>query len=231
MADRYQRIASGASQSAVALASIVLPVPLSTAAIVLAAGASRRLGSPKQLVEIRGVPLLQRVVDMIIGWPVDATVVVLGANADAVMDSVDFGTATILLNEDWEEGMASSIRVGLDYLSREARWDRAFVALGDQPGIPDSVPPQLLEAADSSHRSTFVPVYRYERGHPVLFNRSLWPRLMALSGDMGASELLKAHPEWVEEVRFSETGPRDVDTQADVADLQRRFVQRSDESR
>jgi molybdenum cofactor cytidylyltransferase len=190
-----------------------------TAAIVLAAGASRRLGSPKQLVDLDGRPLLQHVVAMVAGWPVDGIVVVLGSGAEEILDTVDFGEATIVINEDWDEGMASSIRVGLDLLSREPTWERAFVVLGDQPGIPDEVPPALLAAADEAHQPALVPVYRYEQGHPVLFDRALWPRLMALDGDVGASGLLKTHPEWVREVRFSIRLPRDVDTRADVADL------------
>lgn len=202
-----------------------------TAAIVLAAGESRRLGSPKQLAEIGGTPLLQQVLEMVGGWSVDGIVVVLGAHADEVMESIDFGDATIAINEDWTEGMAASIRVGLDLLARDASWERAFVVLGDQPGIPEEVPERLLDAAASTHRPVVVPVYRYERGHPVLFDRSLWPRLMALSGDVGASALLATHPEWVEEVRFSSSMPRDVDTRDDLADLRRGEGRRGERSR
>ncbi len=202
-----------------------------TAAIVLAAGASRRLGSPKQLADIGGAPLLQQVLDMVATWPVDGVVVVLGAHADEVMDMIEFGDATIAINDDWEEGMAASIRVGLDLLARDASWERAFVVLGDQPGIPDEVPEGLLEAAETTHRPVVVPVYRYERGHPVLFDRSLWPRLMALSGDVGASALLTTHPEWVEELRFSRSTPRDVDTRDDLADLRKGQTRRGEGSR
>lgn len=198
-----------------------------TAAIVLAAGGSRRLGSPKQLVDLDGRPLLERVVEMVAGWPVGTVAVVLGSSAEDVLEDVDLGPAVALINEDWSEGLASSLRVGFDYLSREPQWERAFVALGDQPFVPDDVPRGLLAAADASTRPAIVPVYRYERGNPVLFARSLWSRLMALSGDVGASDLLKAHPEWVEEVRFSAAAPRDVDTRADVADLQAGSVRRN----
>ena len=193
-----------------------------TAALVLAAGSSSRLGSPKQLVDLDGRPLLEKVVAEVASWPVELVVVVLGASADDIMERIDFGGALIAINEDWEEGMASSFRVGFDVLTRRPRLERAFVALGDQPHIPPQVPPQLLEAAAHGNRPAVVPVYRYEQGHPVLFARSLWPRLMTLTGDAGASGLLRTHPEWVEEVRFSELTPRDVDTADDVADLQAR---------
>jgi len=192
---------------------------MSTAAIVLAAGASRRLGRPKQLVPFRGRPLLQVVVDAVAQWPVETVIVILGAHAEEILDAVDFGDAVVAINEDWAEGIASSLRVGLDILGRSAVVQRAFVALGDQPEIPAEVPELLAEAAEWSDRPALVPVYRYERANPVLLDRRLWHRLMALEGDHGAADLLRAHPDWVEEVRVDRLPPRDVDTEMDVADL------------
>ena len=194
---------------------------MSTAVIVLAAGESSRLGRPKQLVPYRGRPLLQSVVDAVADWPVASVVVVLGAHADVILDAVEFGSVIVAINEDWQEGMASSIRVGFDILGRDGGVERAFIALGDQPEIPAEVPTLLIEAAEWSDRPALVPVYRYERANPVLFDRRLWHRLMALEGDHGAADLLRAHPEWVEEVRVDHLPPRDVDTEADVADLAR----------
>jgi molybdenum cofactor cytidylyltransferase len=192
---------------------------MTIAVVVLAAGESRRLGRPKQLVPWRGRPLLQGVVDAVAAWPADIRVVVLGSSAEEILDAVDFGDAIVAINEDWGEGIASSVRVGFDILGRDATVERAFVALGDQPEIPPEVPHGLLEAAEWSDRPAIVPVYRYEGANPVLFDRRLWQRLMALEGDHGASDLLRAHPEWVEQVRFDHLPPRDVDTEADVADL------------
>jgi molybdenum cofactor cytidylyltransferase len=191
------------------------------AAIVLAAGSSTRLGRPKQLVEAGGTPLLQRVVAGVHRWPVESVVVVLGAGADDILDAVDFGEAIVAINEGWEEGIASSLRVGLDILSREPKLTHAFVALGDQPGIPEDVPAGLVVVAETATRPAIVPVYRYERSNPVLFARSLWERLMALEGDAGAAGFLLAHPQLVHEVRFDHLPPRDVDTEHDVADLGR----------
>lgn len=193
------------------------------AAIVLAAGSSSRLGSPKQLVDLEGRPLLESIVADVHEWPVDLVIVVLGSGADEILDAVDFGEAMIVINEGWDEGIASSIRVGLDVLTRDPGWERAFVVLGDQPSIPAGVPARLLAVAEDSSRPVTAPVYRYERGNPVLFERSMWPRLMTLEGDTGASALLRTHPEWVEDVRFDQLPPRDVDTIADVADLKRGF--------
>jgi molybdenum cofactor cytidylyltransferase len=190
-------------------------------ALVLAAGGSSRLGTPKQLVLWKGRPLLEWVVAEVASWPVDQVCVVLGANADEVLDAVEFGDATVLENPDWEEGIASSLRVGLDFIGRDARVDTVIVALGDQPRIPSEVPGELLAAMDRSGRPAAVPKYRFQVGNPVVLHRNLWPRLMALEGDAGASRLLRAHPDWVEEVWFDHIPPRDVDTVADVADLTR----------
>jgi CTP:molybdopterin cytidylyltransferase MocA len=193
----------------------------SVVALVLAAGRSSRLGTPKQLVLWKGRPLLECVVAEVAAWPVHEVCVVLGAHSDEVVDAVDFGEATVLENPDWEEGIAASLRVGLDYVGRDARADTAIVALGDQPRIPSEVPAELLAALERSGRPAAVPKYRFQVGNPVALRRTLWPRLMALEGDAGASRLLRAHPDWVEEVWFDHLPPRDVDTPSDVADLTR----------
>ena len=87
----------------------------------------------------------------------------------------------------------------------------AFIALGDQPQIPADVPAALLAGAEESGRPAVVPVYRYQRGNPVLVARPLWARLMGLQGDAGAAALLQAHPAWVHEVRFDHSPPADID--------------------
>ncbi len=189
---------------------------MSTAALVLAGGGARRMGRPKQLVEWDGRPLLEQVVTMVSGWPVDLMVVVLGADADQILEAVDFGDSVIAVNPEWEEGLASSIRVGVDVLMRERAPERAFMVLGDQPEIPAAVPPRLLEVMQSSGRPAVIPVYRYQRGNPVLVDRSLWPRFAGLTGDQGAAGLLKAHPQWVKEVRFDCLPPDDVDEPEDL---------------
>lgn len=189
-----------------------------TYALVLAAGASRRLGRPKQLVVVQDRPLLQWVIDAVGNWPIDGIVLVLGAHAPEVLDTIDVGSALVVINPEWEEGIASSLRVGLDALTREPHAERAFIVLGDQPRIPAEVPAALLAAADSG-KPVIAPRYRYQRSNPVLVARSLWPRLMSLEGDAGASRLFQAHPEWVHDVWFDRLPPRDIDTEVDIADL------------
>ena len=190
-----------------------------TYALILAAGASRRLGRPKQLVEWKGRPLLEWVVESTRAWPVDGVVVVLGAAEEEILDAVDFGDALVVVNPEWEEGIASSLRVGLDALARETQAERALIVLADQPFIPAEVAPGLMSGMDESGKPAVVPKYRYQRANPVLIDRFLWPRLMSLEGDSGASRLLQAHPEWVHEVRFDHPAPRDIDTPLDLSEV------------
>jgi molybdenum cofactor cytidylyltransferase len=194
-------------------------VTVSAAAVVLAAGAARRLGKPKQLLDWNGRPLLEWTVEAVGAWPVDLVVVVLGASAEEILAGTDLGSSLVAINPEWEEGIASSIRVGIDVLARDRRFDRALIALGDQPRVPPEVPRALAAAMDAGGRPAAVPVYRYQRGNPVLIERLLWPRLMGLQGDSGAGRLFQAHPDWVEEVRFDCSAPIDIDVVEDLTGL------------
>jgi molybdenum cofactor cytidylyltransferase len=193
---------------------------VSTAALILAAGESKRFGSPKQLIDWRGTPLLRHVIDQVREWPVDAVFVVLGANAEKIMESVDLEGTTVVENLGWSEGIASSLRVGLDALENAKGFERVFVALADQPKVRLDVVEHLLAEQKRSKLPVAVPRYRYTWGNPVLIHRSIWDRIMAnIAGDSGARSLFIAHPEWVEEVWFEDMPPRDIDTQFDFEDM------------
>ena len=195
---------------------------MSTAAVVLAAGGSRRLGRAKQLEPWGDSNLLGHVVARTRRFPVDEVWVVLGHAADDILDETDLGDSFVVENLEWEEGIASSLRVGLDALTRLSRTDRALLVIGDQPDVPVEIVSELLESHSRAGKPVTIPKYRYSWGNPVVVDRSLWPRLMSLEGDEGAKRLWQAHPEWVNEVWFSETVPRDVDTEADIDELRPR---------
>lgn len=195
---------------------------MSTAAVVLAAGGSKRLGRTKQLEPWGETTLLSQVVARTREFPVDEVWVVLGHDAERILEETDLGDAYVVENLEWEEGIASSLRVVLDALTRLSRAEQVLIVIGDQPDVPVETVETLMDSHAKEGRPVTLPKYRYNWGNPVLVDRSLWPRLMSLEGDEGAKRLWLAHPEWVNEVWFADTGPRDVDTEADVAELRPR---------
>jgi CTP:molybdopterin cytidylyltransferase MocA len=163
------------------------------AALVLAAGGGRRYGMPKALVEYEGSLLVERAVRTATAV-CDPVLVVLGARAVDVWRTADLGGATVLANRDWETGMASSLRTGLDGLRGwPGRVDAALVLLVDMPGMT----PAALErmAAQAAPDVLAVPTYDGVRGHPVLLGREHWAGVAAsATGDEGARRYLSAHP-------------------------------------
>lgn len=195
---------------------------MTVAALILAAGGSSRLGRPKQLERWGTTTLLGHVVEEARHYPVDEIWVVLGAESDRILEAVDLTGCGVVENPEWEEGIASSLRVGLDALVQASRVDAAVIVIGDQPNLDRQVVASVVETARRSPRPVVIPKYRYTWGNPVMVDRSLWPRLMSLEGDEGAQRLFKAHPEWVEEVWTDQLPPRDVDTEADLEELRPR---------
>ena len=196
---------------------------MSVAALILAAGESKRFGAPKQLIDWLGIPLLEHVVTQVKAWPVDEVYVVLGANAEEILEAVDLSGTTVVENLGWAEGMASSVRVGLDALANAKGFDRTFITLADQPKVSVEVVEQLLVEQKKSKLPVAIPRYRYTWGNPVLIDRSLWARVMAnIEGDRGARSLFQAHPGWVKEVWFEDLPPRDIDTQFDLIEMRPR---------
>ncbi len=195
---------------------------MSTAALVLAAGGSKRLGRPKQLEPWGDTNLLGHVLSRVAQFPVEEIWVVIGAEAERILAETDFGEAGVVENPEWEEGIASSLRVGLDALTRLSRCEQVLIVIGDQPDLSPEVVTELLESHRRSGKPVSIPKYRYSWGNPVVVDRALWSRLMSLEGDEGARRLWQAHPEWINEVHFSEPPPKDVDTEADVSELRPR---------
>lgn len=195
---------------------------MTVAAVVLAAGGSSRLGRPKQLERWGETTLLGHVIDQVRRFSVDEIWVVLGSDIDEILERVDLDDCGVVENPEWEEGIASSLRVGLDALLQKSRADAALIVIGDQPQLDQRVVAEVVDTFARAGRPVVIPKYRYTWGNPVLVDRSLWPRLMSLEGDEGARRLFQAHPEWVEEVWTDHLPPRDVDTEADLTELRPR---------
>ncbi|WP_369259474.1 nucleotidyltransferase family protein [Geodermatophilus amargosae] len=163
------------------------------AGLVLAAGGGRRYGMPKALVEYGGSLLVERAVRTARAV-CDPVLVVLGARAVDVWQSADLTGATVLANRDWETGMASSLRTGLEGLRGwPGRIDAALVTLVDMPGMTPAALAQV--AALAAPDALAVATYDGVRGHPVLLGRDHWAGVAATAtGDEGARRYLAAHP-------------------------------------
>jgi molybdenum cofactor cytidylyltransferase len=185
-------------------------------AIVLAAGESRRMGQPKQLLQLRGKFLLQHVLTPLWDSPVDEVLLVLGYEAEKIMEALPLRKTKIVINPDYRQGMSSSLRRGLMAMDGRAR---AFlVVLGDQPGITREVVEQLIHGFQRIHpeKNIVLPTYRGSRGHPVLIGVKYLQDALCLQGDIGCRPILTDHPEDILEVEVSTDAVlKDIDTVED----------------
>lgn len=188
-------------------------------AVILAAGASTRMGTPKPLLPIDGAPLVARAVAAALAsdaWPV---VVVLGAHAEKIRPVLARLPVLIAMNAAWAEGQATSIRAGVAALQQfSRRLDAALIALCDQPAFSTDVITQLVAAQRATGRSIVAARYHGRQGAPALFLRQHFPALGALTGDEGARHLLNDDPARVTAVDLPDLGV-DLDTPADYASL------------
>lgn len=183
-------------------------------AVILAAGASTRMGRPKLAIPVRGVPIIRRVAEAALASRCGEAIVVLGAHAELYRSLLDGLAVRIVLNPDPSEGMGSSIRTGVAAVSPEAAG--AVILLADQPLVTAEVIDRLIEAALAEGRRIAASEYRGAIVPPVCFHRDLFPELLALQGDRGARSVVLAHPQEVTMVPLSEPCALDVDTDADL---------------
>ena len=192
---------------------------------MLAAGGSARLGRPKQLVELDGVPLVRRVVETCLAASTGPVGVVLGASAGAVSRALDGLRVASVENDRWREGIASSIRAGVAWAER-GECGAILVALADQPRIPTT---HLIALRDAWLAGAPIAATRWVDGGtasapesvigpPAIFDRPRWDALARLEGDRGAGSLLRG-PDTV--AIDCPAAAIDVDTRDDLAALAR----------
>lgn len=186
--------------------------------LILGAGASQRLGQPKQLLPFGGTTLL--------GWIVaqaeravalDELVVVLGRAADQIRERVDFGSAKVVENPVFGEGCASSYRTGITALSPQS--EAMMIILGDQPGIKPEVIDRLAGEWLQSGAQIALCSYRGHKGHPLIFGKPLFNQLIGLHGDKAAWKLVDANPALVQQTEFDLPFPEDINTWDDFERL------------
>lgn len=195
--------------------------------IVLAAGASTRLGRPKQLLLLGDRPLLQHVVDAALASRLDEVVVVLGhgaAEIRAALRAPADAPLRLVVHADPSRGQSSSLRLGLD--SASPRATAAAILLGDQPGVGAALIDRVAAAFLDGGSPAARPVYSGAGGcaipgHPVFLARRIWPEVGKLSGDQGARVLLSTRPDWLLQLPVEGEPPADVDTWEDYRRVSR----------
>jgi molybdenum cofactor cytidylyltransferase len=198
-----------------------LPARFRFGAVILAAGASNRMGTPKQLLEIGGRPLIVRAIEAALASPAWPVIVVLGAHAERIRPVLTRLPVLIAENPAWAEGMAASIRAGVTTLGHFSRaLDGVLVALCDQPAFSADHINRLLAAQVATGSSIVAAHYHGRHAAPALFLREHFPALTAMTGEEGARTLLNGDPARVAAVDLPELAV-DLDTPGDVAALQK----------
>ena len=151
------------------------------AAVILAAGSSSRMGFPKQLAEVKDKPLLQAIIDKV-NINFDNSSVVLGSENEIISEKIDFKNSNILINENWPEGITSSIRTALFFYQNQKEINNIIFFLGDQPEVEVEVI-DSLNNDDHDGSKVLVPQYRYKLGFPILIPRIFWTKLELITED------------------------------------------------
>jgi molybdenum cofactor cytidylyltransferase len=184
--------------------------------LVLAAGASTRLGQPKQLVQLGGRPALHIVVSNAVAVAGNAVTVIVGANANQLTYLLSHSPASAIVNKQWEEGIASSIRCGL--AATPAAADAVMVVLGDQVCVTTDDLKRLLAAWNGQESVIAAASYSQGLGVPAIFPRAYFGELAELRGDEGARKILKRNPDRIVRVPMPNAAI-DLDTPEDLQAL------------
>ena len=186
------------------------------AALVLAAGASSRMGSAKALIPWRGTPLLRHVATAALESSCDDVFVVLGFEAERLRGALSGLKVHVAETHRWREGLSASLRAGVEAASlHSAHCGAVLVLLVDQPYVTAELIDALLAARKASGLAMAASSYADTLGPPAVFDHSLFPALLELEGDQGAKSLLLRNPSAVAQVPFPD-GERDLDTPADL---------------
>ena len=191
-----------------------------TGVIILAAGASTRLGQPKQKLAFKGKSLLQNAIDAAVTSCCTPVIVVLGANAENIEAGLENECIHIIVNAEWPEGMSSSIRKGIEELQKTTpQVSDVILMVCDQPFVSAEILHQLIETKAATGKKIVASSYNHTLGVPVLFDKIFFPELLLLKGQEGAKKLLDFHKESVAQIEFP-GGDIDIDTRKDYEALQ-----------
>ena len=172
------------------------------AVAILAAGESRRMGQPKALLSYRGKTFAEHLVSATRHERVGLTRIVLGAQAGEIRSRLPLDATWILENPNWQQGQLSSIQAVIRSLPGET--EGLILCPVDHPLISRFLVAQLIQEFDSTEKQIVLPTYKGKRGHPAIFRVSLYGELLAASTEVGAREVVWAHPKDVREVETDE---------------------------
>ena len=194
----------------------------SIAVILLAAGASARLGEPKQLLQFQGETLLRRAAKVALAAS-SRVVVTLGARIETVRKEIEDLPVQIVENKDWKNGMSGSIKIGLKRFLDDADYFKAVVIMVcDQPFVDENLLEKIVAKFHETDSLIVACEYQTTLGVPALFHRKLFPELLALDAAGGAKRLIKKYEARAAAIPFPE-GAFDVDTPNDYKKLMENF--------
>ena len=187
-------------------------------AILLAAGQSKRMdGENKLTKEIQGTPLIKHSVKNILASSIDELIVVLGYQKEIIEKLIDKNKKIkFVFNKDFESGMASSIKVGLNHLSKNTEY--FFICLGDMPMVNSDIYNQLIKSRNQ--KNIIVPTYNGQQGNPVLFDKLMKEKVMDITGDVGAKKILELNKDKILNLEINDQSiAKGFNTQDDFSSL------------
>ncbi len=186
-------------------------MPSLISVIILAAGESKRMGKPKQLLPLGKTTILEQTIDNYLNSEVNEVIVVLGHRAEEGKGIIAARPVKLAINPNYQQGMSTSIIAGLNMVDNRVR--AVMIALGDQPFIDSQTLNRLIDEFHNHDKGIAIPVYRGKRGHPVIFAIRYKGELLGLKGDTGGREIIDRHPDDVLEVAVNCEGICiDIDT-------------------
>lgn len=179
-------------------------------AMILAAGESRRMGKPKLLLSFKGKTIIETIVESVLKSKVDKVLTVLGSDKEKVEERIKNFPLEIAFNSDYKSGMLSSIQCGFKALAENAQ--AVLIILGDQPSVSSEVIDKIIAAYRRTGKGIVLPVYKKERGHPLLIDTKYRREVEKLSPQTGLRELVYNRPEDILEVKVRTSSIlRDID--------------------
>jgi molybdenum cofactor cytidylyltransferase len=166
--------------------------PFSCSLVLLAAGGSRRMGRPKQLLSVQGKPLIRHMAEAALAAPVGTVIVVLGAEVEQARAALDGLPVQIAINPEWQFGLSRSLRVGVQAaLAHSPDLHALIVCLADQPNLSREHLGQMITRFQTGDSSVVASVAGESTVPPILFDRTWFAKLCAIEGDIGARALLR----------------------------------------